>query len=332
MATETVSTSAGSRHRRDARGRRIRGAAEAEFKPRTERAATEVENAVSDAGRSRRSPTRSLDQGRRRRHDRGDDRAARPEAVGADQRDPARAGVPEARERLARPALPRQQHRDRRDAEDPRHEHLEEGARPQPAQLYPGRRAGTRARSSRRSTRQEFGQFGGEPFGCLVGDYYFNHLPPDVELLRDIARSPAAAHAPFIAGADPTLMEMDSWQELANPRDLSKIFDTPEYAAWQSLRDSDDARYVGLACRASWRACPTAPRPSRSRSSTSRRTPTATRREVRLDERGLRDGGQHQPRVQGLRLVLAHPRRRVGRRGRRTCRPTPSRPTTAAST
>ena len=31
-----------------------------------------------------------------------------------------------------------------------------------------------------------------------------------------------------------------------NPRDLSKLFDTPEYAAWKSLRDSDDARYVGL--------------------------------------------------------------------------------------
>ena len=41
-------------------------------------------------------------------------------------------------------------------------------------------------------------------------------------------------------------MGMDSWNELMNPRDLSKLFDTPEYAAWRSLRDSDDARYVGL--------------------------------------------------------------------------------------
>jgi type VI secretion system protein ImpC len=94
---------------------------------------------------------------------------------------------------------------------------------------------------------EEYGQFGGEPFGCLVGDYYFDQSPPDVELLGEIAKISAAGHAPFIAGASPTLMQMDSWQELANPRDLTKIFLTPEYAAWRSLRESDDARYIGLA-------------------------------------------------------------------------------------
>src|SRR6187431_3462655 len=93
----------------------------------------------------------------------------------------------------------------------------------------------------------EYGQFGGEPFGALVGDYYFDHSPPDVELLGELAKVAASAHAPFITGASPTLMQMGSWQELANPRDLSKIFLTPEYAGWRSLRDSDDAKYVGLA-------------------------------------------------------------------------------------
>lgn len=94
---------------------------------------------------------------------------------------------------------------------------------------------------------EEYGQFGGEPFGCLVGDYYFDHSPPDVELLSLIAQISAAAHTPFISGVSPTVMNMDSWQELANPRDLTKIFQTPEYAPWRSLRDSDDARYIGLA-------------------------------------------------------------------------------------
>ena len=94
---------------------------------------------------------------------------------------------------------------------------------------------------------EEYGQFGGEPFGCLVGDYYFDHTPPDVELLGEMAKVAAAAHAPFIAAAGPTLMQMESWQELANPRDLTKIFTTPQYAAWRSLRESDDARYIGLA-------------------------------------------------------------------------------------
>jgi type VI secretion system protein ImpC len=94
---------------------------------------------------------------------------------------------------------------------------------------------------------EEYGQLGGEPYGCLVGDYYFDHTPPDVQMLGQMAQVAAAAHAPFIAGAGPTLMGMDSWQELANPRDLGKIFGAPDYAAWRSLRESDDARYIGLA-------------------------------------------------------------------------------------
>jgi type VI secretion system protein ImpC len=94
---------------------------------------------------------------------------------------------------------------------------------------------------------EEYGQFGGEPFGCLVGDYYFDHTPPDVELLGELAKVCAAAHTPFIGASSPGLMQMESWQELANPRDLTKIFTTPEYAAWRSLRESDDARYIGLA-------------------------------------------------------------------------------------
>ncbi len=92
----------------------------------------------------------------------------------------------------------------------------------------------------------EFGQLGGEPYGCLVGDYQFDHSAPDVRLLRDLGKIAAAAHCPFVAGAAPTLMGMDSWTELSNPRDLSKIFDTPDYAAWKSLRDSENSRYVGL--------------------------------------------------------------------------------------
>ncbi len=93
----------------------------------------------------------------------------------------------------------------------------------------------------------EFGQLGGEPYGCLVGDYYFDQSPKDVELLAELAKNAAAAHAPFISAAAPATFQMDSWQELANPRDLTKIFQTPEYAGWRSLRESDDARYIGLA-------------------------------------------------------------------------------------
>jgi type VI secretion system protein ImpC len=94
---------------------------------------------------------------------------------------------------------------------------------------------------------EEFGQFGGTPIGCLVGDYHFDQSPADVDFLGEMAKIAAAALAPFIAGAAPALLQMDSWRELSNIRDLSKVLSTPEYAAWRALRASDDARYIALA-------------------------------------------------------------------------------------
>jgi len=92
----------------------------------------------------------------------------------------------------------------------------------------------------------EYDILGGEPYGSIVGDYYFDHLPTDVQLLRDLSKICSAMHAPFFAGASPTVLGMDTWTELLNPRDIGKLFDTPEYAAWKSLRDAEDSRYVGL--------------------------------------------------------------------------------------
>lgn len=92
----------------------------------------------------------------------------------------------------------------------------------------------------------EYGTAGGEPYGAIIGDYYFNHSPQDIELLKGVAQIASAAHAPFISSADPSIVNLDSWQDLANPRDISKIFSTPEYAAWRSFRESDDSRYVAL--------------------------------------------------------------------------------------
>lgn len=95
---------------------------------------------------------------------------------------------------------------------------------------------------------EEYGQLGGEPYGCLVADYFFDHSAPDVDLLSSIGRIAASAHVPFITGAAPSVLQMESWQELANPRDLTKIFtQNLEYAAWNSLRQSEDSRYIGLA-------------------------------------------------------------------------------------
>lgn len=95
---------------------------------------------------------------------------------------------------------------------------------------------------------EEYGQLGGEPYGCLVADYYFDHSAPDVDLLASLGKVAASAHVPFISGASPSVLQMESWQELSNPRDLTKIFtQNLEYAAWNSLRLAEDSRYIGLA-------------------------------------------------------------------------------------
>ncbi len=93
---------------------------------------------------------------------------------------------------------------------------------------------------------EEFGVFGGHPFGTLVGDYEFGKSPEDVELLEKISQVAAAAHAPFIASASASTFNLDSFTDLGAPRDLAKVFDTTEYAKWKSFRASDDSRYVAL--------------------------------------------------------------------------------------
>ncbi|EJT01653.1 EvpB family type VI secretion protein [Rhizobium leguminosarum bv. trifolii] len=92
----------------------------------------------------------------------------------------------------------------------------------------------------------EYGQIGGEPYGCLIADYYFDHTPPDVELLSGLAQIAAASHSPLISAVSPHLLQMDSWRELANPRDITKIFLTPEHAPWRAFRESENSRYVAL--------------------------------------------------------------------------------------
>jgi type VI secretion system protein ImpC len=94
---------------------------------------------------------------------------------------------------------------------------------------------------------EEFGVFGGAPFGALLGDYHFGKGPEDVELLERISQVAAAAHAPFLTGADPQFFNLESYTSLDAPRDLAKVFDTTEYAKWKSFRASEDSRYVGLA-------------------------------------------------------------------------------------
>ncbi len=94
---------------------------------------------------------------------------------------------------------------------------------------------------------EEYGIFGGEPFGALIGDFEIGKHPDDLDLLDRMSKVAAAAHAPFLTAADPDLLNLESFSSLGEPRDLAKIFDSTEFAKWKSFRESEDSRYVGLA-------------------------------------------------------------------------------------
>ena len=93
---------------------------------------------------------------------------------------------------------------------------------------------------------EEYGTFGGHPYSCLIGDYEISRSAKDQVFLGKMSEVAAAAHAPFIAAASPQLFDMDSFTELANPRDLSKVFQSTELAKWRSFREQDDSCYATL--------------------------------------------------------------------------------------
>lgn len=94
--------------------------------------------------------------------------------------------------------------------------------------------------------QDEFGTAGGEPYGALIGDYYFGYGDEDVALLTYMAETAAACHAPFVAAAGPDMFEYSSFESFAEGRPVAAGFDSPTYAAWNGFRDSDESRYVTL--------------------------------------------------------------------------------------
>ncbi|MEN3367466.1 MAG: type secretion system protein ImpC [Burkholderiales bacterium] len=93
---------------------------------------------------------------------------------------------------------------------------------------------------------EEFGTFGGAPFGALIGDYEITRQPEDMYFVEQMSHVAAASHAPFISAASAELLGLESFSDLGKPRDMAKVFDTLEYAKWKSFRESEDSRYVGL--------------------------------------------------------------------------------------
>lgn len=92
----------------------------------------------------------------------------------------------------------------------------------------------------------EYGQFGGQPVGAIVANYFFDPSSPDIKCLQHVASVACMAHAPFIAAAGPKFFGLESFTGLPNLKDLKDHFEGPQFAKWQSFREREDARYVGL--------------------------------------------------------------------------------------
>lgn len=92
----------------------------------------------------------------------------------------------------------------------------------------------------------EYGQFGGQPVGAIVANYFFDPSSPDIKCMQHVASVACMAHAPFIAAAGPKFFGLESFTGLPNLKDLKDHFEGPQFAKWQSFREREDARYVGL--------------------------------------------------------------------------------------
>lgn len=92
----------------------------------------------------------------------------------------------------------------------------------------------------------EYGQFGGQPYGAIIANYEFGPGASDIKLLQNCASVAAMSHAPFIASAGAEFFGLDDFTKLPDLKDLSSIFESPQYTKWQSFRESEDARNVGL--------------------------------------------------------------------------------------
>jgi len=92
----------------------------------------------------------------------------------------------------------------------------------------------------------EYGQFGGQPVGALIANYFFDPSAPDVKTLQYVASVASMSHAPFVAAAGPKFFGLESFTGLPDLKDLKDHFEGPQFAKWQSFREQEDARYVGL--------------------------------------------------------------------------------------
>ena len=169
---------------------------------------------------------------------------------------------------------------------------------------------------------EEYGTFGGAPYGALIGDYEFGNHPQDMALLENISQVAAAAHAPFLSAASADLFGWNEFSEMSEVRDISKIFDRTEYMKWRSFRESEDSRYVGLTLPHTLGREPygSATKPTES-FMFEEDVDGTDHKKISLDKRGICYGRKFNRSILYLWLVRCYSRRRRRRTRGRTSNP-----------
>lgn len=91
-----------------------------------------------------------------------------------------------------------------------------------------------------------FDQPGADPYGAIISGYEFDNSPQDVALMRNVSKVAASAHCPFIGSVGPAFFGKESMEEWKKIPDLTAYMETAEYTQWNSFRQTEDARYLGL--------------------------------------------------------------------------------------
>tara|TARA_R110002167_G_scaffold361809_3_gene580437 strand:- start:20 stop:1519 length:1500 start_codon:yes stop_codon:yes gene_type:complete len=92
----------------------------------------------------------------------------------------------------------------------------------------------------------EYDQFGGEPYGSVIGLYEFNRSNEDLEWLSTMGKISVASHAPFVSAVNPQFFGCESVEELSQIKDLEGLMSHPKFANWNKFRKTEQATYVGL--------------------------------------------------------------------------------------
>jgi type VI secretion system protein ImpC len=87
---------------------------------------------------------------------------------------------------------------------------------------------------------------GADPWSVVAGSFFFKPQIEDIQVLGRMAKIAFRAGVPFLSGADETLLGCKSLADTPDPSDWTLGFDADTRAAWEVLRNLDEAIALGL--------------------------------------------------------------------------------------